>query len=64
MDDLPNDDRIWAREYRKWLAERGGQIIKGDPRPVIRNALDIAPGYDKFGFENEKDATIFVLKWS
>ncbi len=63
MDDLPNDDKVWCEEYHKWLKSQGVVIVNssGD---LIRNALGIAPGYDKFGFENEHDATIFVLRWS
>lgn len=63
MDDLPNDDKVWCEEYHKWLKSQGAKIVfsKSD---LIRNALGVAPGYDKFGFENEHDATLFVLRWS
>lgn len=62
MDDLPNDDKIWAKAYREWLAEQGATIVLAED--VVRNALGVAPYYDKFGFENEQDATMFVLRWS
>lgn len=62
---MPNHERVWAERYRKWLAEQGCVIVltKSDYE-VVRNSLGVAPGYDKFGFENEHDATIFVLRWS
>lgn len=62
MDDLPNDDDVWREEYHKWLKSQGAKIVFS--KELIRNILGIAPGYDKFGFENEHDATLFVLKWS
>lgn len=63
MDDLPNDDKAWREAYHAWLKSQGAVIVNssGD---LIRNALGIAPSYDKFGFENEHDATMFVLRWS
>jgi len=63
MDDLPNDDKAWKKAYHVWLKTQGAVIINLNT-PYIRNALGVAPGYDKFGFENESDATLFVLKWS
>jgi len=26
--------------------------------------LGVSPGYDRFGFANEQDATLFLLRWS
>lgn len=63
MDDLPNDDKAWAKAYHAWLKTQGAVIITSHD-DVLHNSLDVAPGYDKFGFENEHDATLFVLKWS
>jgi hypothetical protein len=63
MDDLPNDDKAWQKSYHAWLETQGAVIINLNT-PYIRNALGVAPGYDKFGFENESDATLFVLKWA
>lgn len=62
---MPNHERVWAERYHKWLAEQGCAIVltKSDIE-VVRNSLGISPGYDKFGFENERDATMFVLRWS
>ena len=63
MDDLPNDDKAWREAYHAWLKSQGAVIVKSE-EDLIRNVLDVAPFYDKFGFENESDATIFVLRWS
>lgn len=65
IDDLPNDSDIWAREFRKWLAEQGGEIDRDDYfSPRLRNGLGLAPGYDRLKFERDEDATIFLLRWS
>jgi hypothetical protein len=63
MADLPNDDKAWQKSYHAWL-ETQGAVIVNSSFDLIRNALGVAPGYDKFGFENESDATLFVLKWA
>jgi hypothetical protein len=63
MDDLPNDDKAWREAYHTWLETQGAVIIIS-PLDLIRNVLGVAPSYDKFGFKNESDATLFVLKWS
>lgn len=63
IDNLPNDSKIWAERYSEWLAEQGCFIVQTDRR-VLRNSLGIAPRYDRFSFNYDKDATMFVLKWS
>lgn len=63
MDDLPNDDNIWRIEYHKWLKTQGA-VILGPVRSCVKNSLGVSPGYDQFAFENESDATLFVLRWS
>ncbi len=63
IDNLPNDIKLWAERYREWLAEQGCFIVRSE-RPILRNGLDIAPHYDRFSFKHEKDATMFVLRWS
>lgn len=62
IDKLPNDDKIWAKEYSKWLAEQGCFIVHSNDR-VLRNSLGVAPHYDKFGFKREEDAVQFTLRW-
>lgn len=64
IDKLPNDDKIWAREYAKWLAEQGAVIVRPDKIDLLKNSLGISPTYDKFGFERQEDATLFALRWS
>lgn len=64
IDDLPNDHHSWTTEYRRWLRSQGCEVIT-DPSPtILRNSLGIAPFYDKFGFKNPEDATIFILRWA
>lgn len=63
MDDLPNDDKVWREAYHIWLKSQGAVIVKSNHN-LVRNVLGVAPFNDKFGFENEQDATMFVLRWS
>lgn len=63
MNDLPNDDKVWRESYHAWLKTQGAVIIKSK-KDLLSNALGVTPFYDKFGFENEHDATLFVLRWS
>lgn len=64
MSNLPNDAIIWALEYRKWLATQGAIIVSDEDYDLIRNSLGFAPGFDRFGFKNERDATLFCIKWA
>jgi hypothetical protein len=70
---LPNDDRAWAKGYSEWLKEQGAIIVEdpGDQeprlrwrRPLVKTSLGVAPFYDFFEFENDSDATMFVLRWA
>lgn len=63
MDKLLNCEHAWALAYREWLATQGAVIIRSE-RKLIRNILDVAPGFDKFGFEDEAAAAVFILRWS
>ena len=63
LNNLPNDDKIWAKEYRRWLYEQGCEIQESSPY-VVRNGIGIAPGYDKFVFQDERLATLFILRWA
>ena len=63
LDDLPNDDRVWETVYRLWLRSQGCEIVNLASAP-LRNSLGIAPYYDKFGFKNPEDATMFILRWA
>ena len=62
---LANDDRVWREDFRAWLKEQGCEI---DPGPgnnrLLRNGLGIAPHYDRLRFEDDRDATVFILRWS
>lgn len=64
MDNLPNDDKIWAAEYRNWLKSQGAVIVEPTMLNLTRNGLGVAPHFDKFGFERQEDATVFALRWS
>lgn len=61
---MPNDDRVWAERYRKWLAEQGCVIVHYSETNLITNSLGIAPGFHYFAFEKSEDATLFKLRWS
>lgn len=63
IDDLPNDDKVWAKEYREWLRSQGAEIFSPNKERVV-TSLGIAPFCDKFVFKNDHDATMFVLRWS
>jgi hypothetical protein len=63
MSDIPNDDAVWASTYRAWLQDQGAKILKAN-LDILRNGLDFNPMYDKLVFENDSDATAFLLKWS
>jgi hypothetical protein len=60
---LPNDDVVWAIVYRAWLQGQGAKQLKSN-LDIQRNGLDFNPMYDKLVFENDADATAFLLKWS
>jgi hypothetical protein len=64
---LPNDDRAWAKGYSEWLKEQGAIIVEGracaGEFPLVKTSLGVAPFYDFFEFENDGDATMFVLRW-
>jgi hypothetical protein len=60
---LPNNDATWASLYNEWLGSQGAKILKAN-LDVQRNSLDFNPMYDKLVFENDEDATAFLLKWS
>jgi hypothetical protein len=61
---LPNDDRAWAKGYSEWLKEQGAIIVTDEFETLLRTTLGVAPGYDFFEFENDSDATMFVLRWA
>jgi hypothetical protein len=63
IDDLPNCDNVWKETYYAWLETQGASVIKSG-NDVIRTALGVAPGYDRFGFKDDHDATIFALRWA
>lgn len=64
LPNLPNDDSIWREEFRRWLASQGARIKPDDGRRLVTDILGVAPGYDFFEFEDERLASLFVLKWS
>jgi hypothetical protein len=61
---LEDNDRIWAAAFRQWLKDQGADIELVMGQRLLRNSLDIAPRYDRLVFENDGDATMFVLRWS
>lgn len=64
LNDLANNEQVWQQRYHNWLAEQGCVIVRSDKKNLLRNSLGIAPGFDTFGFGDERDAVIFRLRWS
>jgi hypothetical protein len=63
MPNLPNNMDEWYNAYRLWLTEQGCEIDKPYP-DLLCDALGVSPGYDRFKFVNDQDATLFLLRWS
>ena len=64
MPNLANDDRVWAAAFRLWLKEQGAEIEQAMNQRYFRNSLGISSHHDRLVFENERDATMFILRWS
>ena len=62
IDNLPNILDEWAKGYRVLLAEQGCEIVRQGEN-LLRDGLDVAPGYDRFLFRDEQAAILFSLKW-
>ena len=63
MPNLPHDETAWYNGYRSWLTEQGCEIDK-PYSDLLCDALGVSPGYDRFKFVNDQDATLFLLRWS
>ena len=63
MPNLVNDNRVRAREFRQWLLLQGA-VIEHSPERLVRNGLDVAPGFDRLVFQDDRLATVFILRWS
>jgi hypothetical protein len=62
---LPNNETDWYHGYRSWLAEQGCEIVRlQTDKDLAVDVLGVAPGYDRFGFNSEKDAMLFILRWA
>ena len=63
---LPNDDKEWAKAYHAWIKDQGAIIHRYtySKSKSYRTALGVDPENDCFAFENDSDATIFILRWS
>ena len=65
IDSLPNNETDWYNGYRSWLAEQGCEIVRPQSdKDIVVDILGVASGYDKFSFQQEEDAVMFVLKYS
>ena len=64
MPSLENDDKVWAMAFKRWLKDEGADIEMELGYRLIRNSLGIAPHYDRLVFEDERYATMFMLRWS
>ena len=63
MPNLVNDNLVRAREFRQWLLLQGA-VIEHSPERLVRNSLDLAPGFDRLVFQDDQLATVFILRWS
>jgi hypothetical protein len=63
MPKLANDNQVWAREFRQWLLLQGA-VIEHSPERLVRNGLDVAPGFDRLVFQDDRLATVFILRWA
>ena len=63
MPNLANDNQVWARKFRQWLLLQGA-VIEHSPERLVRNSLDLAPGFDRLVFQDDQLATVFILRWS
>ena len=63
IDNLPNDDKAWARAYHDWLKDQGATVLHSN-KDLFRTALDVTPNFDYFVFENDSHVTMFMLRWS
>jgi hypothetical protein len=62
MPNLANDNQVWAREFRQWLSLQGA-VIEHSPERLVRNGLDVAPGFDRLVFQDDEQMMIFLLRW-
>ena len=61
---LEYDDKVWAAAFRRWLKDQGADIEMVMNQRLLRNSFGIAPRYDRLVFEDERIATMFMLKWA
>jgi hypothetical protein len=65
IDSLPNDQKVWQSEFRKWLRDQGCEIVDTDKKTMmVSDGLGVIPGYDRLAFQNDADALVFRLRWS
>lgn len=61
---LEYDNKVWAAEFKRWLKDQGADIELVMGQRLLRNSFGIAPRYDRLVFEDERIATMFMLKWA
>lgn len=61
---LEYDHKVWALAFRRWLKDQGADIELVMGQRLLRNSFGIAPRYDRLVFENDEDATMFILRWA
>lgn len=54
----------YAGDFRSWLASWDARIELDTENTLIRDLLDIAPGYDKIVLADTEQALIFLLKFT
>lgn len=66
-------EQIWTdshrqheQEFIQWLADQGVEILRNRIRGTVRvvDRFGVDPYSDEMVFDDDADATIFVLRWS
>lgn len=50
--------------FRNWIKNQGAEICDPSDYILVYDSAGVAPGYTKLRFEDDEQATFFVLKWS
>lgn len=57
--------RLQNRKYfRNWIQDQGAAIITPSDYLLLYDRAGVAPGYSQLRFDDDEQATFFVLKWS
>lgn len=51
-----------TKNFRKWLEEHGARV-QTEHNDLICDSLGIVPSKDQIVFDDERDYTLFALRW-